>query len=84
MGTKTAESFADIFMAEIENKLILKSNSKPELILQINSKPRDWKRHIDDVFYTLDCSEKRLYLKSSGAQPNSQNRPIIFDTNEEN
>ena len=29
MGTKTAESFADIFMGEIENKLILQSNSNP-------------------------------------------------------
>ena len=48
MGTKTAVSFADIFMAEIENKIILKSNSKP----------RDWKRHIYNVFYLWDYSKK--------------------------
>ena len=40
MGTKTSVSFANIFMAEIENKLILQSDIKPT----------EWKHYIDDVF----------------------------------
>ena len=40
MGTKTAVSFANIFMAEIETNLILQNNTKP----------RVWKRYIDDAF----------------------------------
>ena len=48
MGTKTAVSFTDIFMAEIKIKLILQSNSKL----------REWERHIHDVFYLWDYSRK--------------------------
>ena len=44
MGTKTAVSFANIFMAEIETNLILQNNTKP----------RVWKRYIDDVFSLWD------------------------------
>ena len=44
MGTKMAVSFGNIFMAEIETKLILQSDSKP----------REWKRYIDDVFSLWD------------------------------
>ena len=44
MGTKMAVSFANIFMAEIETKLILQSDIKP----------REWKRYIDDVFSLWD------------------------------
>jgi len=40
MGTKMAVSFANIFMAEIERKSILQSDTKP----------REWKRYVDDVF----------------------------------
>ena len=39
MGTKTAVSFANIYMAEIETILIQQSNTKP----------REWKRY-NDVF----------------------------------
>ena len=48
MGTKMAVSFANIFMAEIETKLILQSDSKP----------REWKRYIDDVFSLWDNDKK--------------------------
>ena len=41
MGTKMAVSFANIFMAEIETRLVIR---------QSNSKPRVWKRYIDDIF----------------------------------
>ena len=44
MGTKAAVSFAN--MAEIETNLIE----------QKNTKPREWKRHIDDVFSLWDCT----------------------------
>ena len=40
MGTKTAVSFANIYVAEIETNLIQQSNTNP----------REWKRYIDDVF----------------------------------
>jgi len=40
MGTKMAAAFADLFMAEIETKMLNQSNIKP----------RVWKRYIDDLF----------------------------------
>ena len=40
MGTKTAVSFANIFMAKIETAIIDQHNTKPLV----------WKRYIDDVF----------------------------------
>ena len=40
MGTKTAVSFTIIFMAEIETNLIQQNDTKP----------REWKRYIGDVF----------------------------------
>ena len=48
MGTKMAVSFANIFMAEIETKSILQSDTKP----------REWKRYIDDVFSLWDNDKK--------------------------
>ena len=48
MGTKMAVSFANIFMAEIETKIILQSDTKP----------REWKRYIDDVFSLWDNDKK--------------------------
>ena len=50
MGTKTAVSFANIFMAEIETNLILQNNTKP----------RVWKRYIDDVFSLWDCNRNEV------------------------
>ena len=50
MGTKTAVSFANIFMAEIETNLILQNNTKP----------RVWKRYIDDVFSLWDCDRDEV------------------------
>ena len=44
MGTKTVVSFANIFMAEIGTNLIQQNNTKP----------RVWKRYIDDVFSLWD------------------------------
>ena len=48
MGTKMAVSYANIFMAEIETKSILQSDTKP----------REWKRYIDDVFSLWDNDKK--------------------------
>ena len=50
MGTKMAVSFANIFMSEIETKSIQKSETKP----------REWKRFIDDVFSLWDCDTKEV------------------------
>ena len=43
-------SFANIFMAEIETNLILQNNTKP----------RVWKRYIDDVFSLWDCNRNEV------------------------
>ena len=43
-----AVSFANIFMAEIETKLIQQGKIKP----------REWKRYIDDIFFLMDCDRK--------------------------
>ena len=48
MGTKMAVSFANIFMADIETKLIQQSETKP----------REWKRYILDNFALWDCDRK--------------------------
>ena len=50
MGTNTAVSFANIFMAEIETNLILQNNTKP----------RVWKRYIDDVFSLWDYNRNEV------------------------
>ena len=47
MGTKTAVSFANIFMAKIETDILSKAVSKPTV----------WKRYIDDVFSLWDISK---------------------------
>ena len=49
MGTKTAVSFANIFMAEIETNLIQQNDTRP----------REWKRYIDDAFSLWDCKKKK-------------------------
>ena len=46
MGTKMAVSFANIFMAEIETRIIQQSNTKP----------RVWKRYIDNIFFLWDSN----------------------------
>ena len=50
MGTKMAVAFANIFMAEIETKLINQSNTKPI----------KWKRYIDDIFSLWDSNIKEI------------------------
>ena len=50
MGTKTAVSFANIFMAEIETNLIQQNDTKP----------REWKRYIDDVYSLWDCNKNEV------------------------
>ena len=47
MGTNTAVSFANIFMAHIETTILSK----------IVFKPTVWKRHIDDIFSLRDISK---------------------------
>ena len=48
MGTKMAVSFAIIFNAKIETTLIQQSETKP----------KEWRRHIDDIFSLWDSDKK--------------------------
>ena len=48
METKMAVSFANIFMAKIETTLIQQSETKP----------KEWRRYIDDIFSLWDSHEK--------------------------
>ena len=48
MGTKMAVAFANIFMAKIETTLIQQSETKP----------KEWRRYIDDIFSLWDSDEK--------------------------
>jgi len=59
MGTKTAVYFANIFMAEIETSLIQQNDTKP----------REWKRYIDDIFSLWDCKKNEVdrFIKQANA-----------------
>ncbi|XP_068704894.1 uncharacterized protein [Montipora foliosa] len=48
MGTKMAVSFANIFMAKIETTLIQQSETKP----------KEWRRYIDEIFSLWDTDKK--------------------------
>ena len=52
MGTKMAVAFANLFMAEIETKMLSESKNKP----------KGWKRYVDDVFSPWDVSRKIIDL----------------------
>ena len=68
MEIKTAVSFANIFMAETENKLIHQSYSKP----------REWQRCIDDVLSLWDYSEKDVDHFTAQANKFHPSNEIIF------
>ena len=50
MGTKIAEAFANIFMAEVETKILNKSALKPLV----------WKRYIDDIFSIWNIRKDKI------------------------
>ena len=50
MGTKTAVSFADIFMAYIETQSLSKTVFKPTI----------WKRYMGDIFSLWDISKLEI------------------------
>ena len=52
MGTKMAVAFANLFMAEIETKMLNESRIKPKV----------WKRYIDDVFSLWDVNRQDIDL----------------------
>ena len=52
MGTKMVVAFANLFMAEIETKMLNQSRIKP----------REWKRYIDNVFSLWDASRQDIDL----------------------
>ena len=51
MGNKTTVAFLVIFMADLENRLLMARPSKPLV----------WKRFIDDIFSLWDISMKEVY-----------------------
>ena len=51
MGTKMAVSFANIFMALTETKLIQQSETKH----------REWKCCVDDVLFSLSLADRDLF-----------------------
>ena len=53
MGTKTAVSFANIFMAKIET----------EILSKVVSNPTVWKHFIDDVFSLWDISKPDIEIR---------------------
>ena len=73
-------SFANIFMAEIETNLMQQNNTKP----------REWKRYIDDVFSLWDCNRnevERFIEQTNTFHPTikftaeiSENEIIFLDT----
>ena len=69
MGTKMAVAFANIFMAEIETKLIKQSNTKPI----------KWKRYIDDIFSLWDSNIKEinLFIKQANFHPTGVKKGFI-------
>ena len=52
MGTKMAVAFANIFMAHIGEEIIRHSKTKP----------REWKRYIDDIFSLWDSTRLGISL----------------------
>ena len=48
MGTKMTESFGNIFVAKIERTLIKQSETKP----------KEWRRYIEDIFSLWDIDKK--------------------------
>ena len=52
MGTRTAPSYPNIFMADLENKLL---DNSPN-----NLQPLIWKRYIDDIFVVWTHGEESL------------------------
>ena len=55
MGTKTAVSFANIFMAHIETTILSRTVFKPTI----------WKRYIDDIFSLWDITKPDIESKPS-------------------
>ena len=63
MDTKTAVSFANIFLAHIETTILSRTVFKPTV----------WKRYIDDIFSLWDISKPDiLHRKSKLTSPNYQ------------
>ena len=58
MGTKTAVSFANVFMAHIETTILSRTVFKPTV----------WKRHIDDIFPLWDIKVNQTSKPSSNKQ----------------
>ena len=79
-GTKMAVSFANIFMDKIETSLIQQSETKP----------KEWRRYIDDIFSLWDSDKKDMHQfieQANKFHPNikfmaeiSENEITVLDT----
>ena len=73
MGTKTAVSFANIFITKIETEILSKAVSKPTV----------WKRYIDDVFSLWNISKPDIetFIEQANLHhPTIKFTPEISDT----
>ena len=68
MGTKTAVSFANIFMAKIEAAIIDQYSTRPLL----------WKRYIDDVFSLWDTNREEINNFIEQFTADISDKEIIF------
>ena len=53
MGTKMAPNYANLFMADLEEKILSEAPN--------NLRPTVWWRYIDDIFFTWDHDEAQLH-----------------------
>ena len=70
MGTEMAVAFANIFMNEVETKMLNKSKIKPIV----------WKRYIDDVFSLWDIPKRDIDLFIQQAAEISEKEITFLDT----
>ena len=65
MGTKTAVSFANIFMAHIETTILSRTVFKATV----------WKRYIDDIFFLWDISKRDIeaFIEQANLHPQLSN-----------
>ena len=75
MGTKMAPNYANLFMADLEEKLLTEA---PDHI-----KPTVWWRYIDDIFFTWDHDEAQLHTFMDYMNQFHQSIKFTYDVSRE-
>ena len=70
MSTKTAVSFANIFMAHIETTILSRTVFKPTV----------WKRYIDDIFSLWDGDISKPDIEAFIEQDRTDTEAVFLDT----